>query len=69
MNPDQGNLQGKIGFIYAALLLLSTVFVFFYVPETKGRTYAEIDQLWESGIAPRHWSKHKLENSTGEISA
>lgn len=60
VNPDQGNLQGKIGFIYAALLLLCMVFAFFFVPETKGRTYSEIDQLWELGVPAWKWSKHEL---------
>ncbi|KAH6686402.1 general substrate transporter [Plectosphaerella plurivora] len=60
VNPDQGNLQGKIGFIYAALLLFCIVFVYFYVPETKGRTYSEIDELWQIGVPPRKWSSHEL---------
>ncbi|KAM0335576.1 hypothetical protein ACHAQA_000624 [Verticillium albo-atrum] len=69
VNPDQGNLQGKIGFIYAALLLVCIVFVIFFVPETKGRTYSEIDQLWQLGIPPRKWSTHELivvENTKAE---
>lgn len=60
VNPDQGNLQGKIGFIYAALLFLSIVFIVFFVPETKGRTYSETDKLWELGVPARKWSEHKL---------
>lgn len=60
VNPDQGNLQGKIGFIYAALLLVCIAFVSYFVPETKGRTYSEIDQLWELGVPAWKWSKHEL---------
>lgn len=40
--------------------MVSIVFVFFYVPETKGRTYPEIDELWKLGVPPRKWSQHKL---------
>lgn len=60
VNPDEGNLGGKIAFIYAGLLVLSIVFIFFFIPETKGRTYAEIDELWQRKVAPRHFAKHKL---------
>lgn len=66
VNPDEGNLQGKIGFIYAALLLLCLVFAFFYVPETKGRSYAEIDRLWALGVSPRKWSGYQLSTSETE---
>ncbi|KAL3469306.1 general substrate transporter [Aspergillus californicus] len=59
VNPDQSNLQGKVAFIFAGILLFSIVFIFFFVPETKGRTYEEIDELWSRGVPPRHFAKEK----------
>ena len=32
-----------------------------YYPETKGRTFAEIDRLFEMGVQPREFKKTKLE--------
>ncbi|KAF2009537.1 general substrate transporter [Aaosphaeria arxii CBS 175.79] len=57
INPDQGNLGGKIAFIFGSVMALSFVFIFFFIPETKGRTYIELDELWSRGIPARKWSK------------
>lgn len=60
INPDQGNLGGKIAFIFGAILVIATVFVYFMIPETGKRTYTEIDELWSRGISPRMFHKTKL---------
>ncbi|CAK7226912.1 hypothetical protein SCUCBS95973_006360 [Sporothrix curviconia] len=60
VNPDIGNLQGKIAFIFAAIMVVSTVFIFFMVPETKNRTYLEIDELWARSIPPRKFKQTQL---------
>lgn len=60
VNPDQGNLGGKIAFIYGSILAVSCVGVWAYYPETKGRTFAEIDRMFEMGIKPRDFEKTKL---------
>lgn len=66
INPDQGNLGGKIAFIFGAVMAFSTVFIFFMVPETKGRTYIEIDELWNRGISPRKFAQTNLVTVGGE---
>ncbi|KAK7181107.1 maltose permease [Paraphaeosphaeria sporulosa] len=60
INPDQGNLQGKIAFIFGAVMVASCVFIFFFVPETKGRTFIEIDELYRRGVPAWKWSKTEL---------
>lgn len=57
INPDAGNLGGKIGFVYGGLTLVGFVGTFFLLPETKGRTIQEVDLLYEHKINPRHFSK------------
>ncbi|EHK99053.1 putative General alpha-glucoside permease [Glarea lozoyensis 74030] len=54
INPDQGNLGGKIAFVFGAVL------VFAVVPETKGRTYVEIDELYNNGVSPRKFKETNL---------
>ncbi|KAL6690512.1 general substrate transporter [Trichoderma pleuroticola] len=57
INPDQANMGGKIAFIFFGLCLVADVFIYFYYPETKGRSFEEIDDLFERNIPPRHFSK------------
>lgn len=66
LNPDQGNLGGKIAFIFTAVLGLSTIFIFFAVPETKNRSYIEIDELWKQGIPPRKFKETNLVTITDD---
>ncbi|KIV98804.1 uncharacterized protein PV09_09454 [Verruconis gallopava] len=60
INPDQGNLGGKIAFIFGSVLVFATIFIYFMVPETKDRTYVEIDQLWKQGVPPRKFKSTNL---------
>jgi hypothetical protein len=55
INPDEANLGGLVGFVFAGLSALALVFTFFFVPETAGRTLAEIDELWAEKIPVRRW--------------
>ncbi|RSH90283.1 hypothetical protein EHS25_001617 [Saitozyma podzolica] len=55
INPDEANLGGLVGFVFSGLSALAFVFTFFFVPETSGRTLAEIDELWAEKIPVRRW--------------
>jgi len=60
VNPDQGNLGGKIAFIYGGILAVSCIGIWMYYPETKGRTFLEIDRMFEMGVKPRDFEKTVL---------
>ncbi|KAH7094994.1 general substrate transporter [Paraphoma chrysanthemicola] len=60
INPDQGNLGGKIAFIFGAVVAASCVFVWFFIPETKNRTFIEIDELYERKIPAWKWKKTEI---------
>ncbi|KEF53384.1 uncharacterized protein A1O9_10359 [Exophiala aquamarina CBS 119918] len=49
----------KTGFFFAGTCTLSLVFTAFCIPETKGRTYAEVTVLFQSGV--KAW-KFRSEN-------
>ncbi|KZL72414.1 maltose permease [Colletotrichum tofieldiae] len=53
VNPDEGDLRGKVGFIFGGLGLIGTIGSFFYVPELKGKTFDEIDRLFAAKVPPR----------------
>jgi sugar porter (SP) family MFS transporter len=60
VNPDEGNLTGKVGFIFGGLSVVALVWSWFYVPELKGRRYDEIDSMFRQKISPRRMGAHQL---------
>jgi len=61
VNPDKANLKGKVGFIFGGLCLLGTVWSYFYIPELKGRTFQEIDYLFQHRVPPRKMGEYSLD--------
>ncbi|KAF2798069.1 putative maltose permease [Melanomma pulvis-pyrius CBS 109.77] len=53
LNPDSWNWKGKAGFFWAGTGLCCLVWAYFRLPEPKGRTYAEMDVLFEQKISAR----------------
>lgn len=60
VNPDEGNLRGKVGFVFGALGLIGTIWSYIFVPELKGRTFREIDMMFFDGIPPRKMGDHRI---------
>lgn len=58
INPDEANLAGYVGFVFAGLCGLATVWAFFSVPETAGRSLVEIEEMWSDKVPVRHWKQH-----------
>lgn len=63
VNPDKANLKGKVGFVFGGLSAAATVWSFFYIPELKGRTFDEIDELFEKRVPPRKMGSCTLEDN------
>lgn len=59
------NLGAKLGYIYGGINELVVVGVFFLLPELKGRSLEEIDQLFESGAKLRKFKN--LETKKAEV--
>ncbi|KAK8042538.1 hypothetical protein PG994_013021 [Apiospora phragmitis] len=51
----------KAAYFWAGTCLVSTVWVFFRLPEPKGRTYAELDLLFEHGVPARKFAKTAID--------
>jgi SP family sugar:H+ symporter-like MFS transporter len=56
-----GNLQGKIGFVWGSGSIIAILFVFFYIPELKGRTIEELDEMFDKKVSV--WSFGKYERT------
>ncbi|GKZ33047.1 hypothetical protein AbraIFM66950_002766 [Aspergillus brasiliensis] len=60
-NPDKGNLGGKTAFIFAFLGVSSTVYFFLCHPETAGRGYREMDELFIKQVKARDFKRYVIE--------
>ncbi|RDW88146.1 MFS general substrate transporter-27 [Coleophoma cylindrospora] len=68
-NAGYGNLQGKVGFVYGGFSFISLLFVIFYLPELKGRSLEELDELFQRKISVWRFGTTATEGVGAEIRA
>lgn len=56
LNPTAWNWGAKSGFFYAGTCFLCFVWSYFRLPEPKGRTYGELDVLFEQRVSARKFA-------------
>jgi hypothetical protein len=61
-----GNLGGKCGYVWGATGLICLITAFFYLPEMKGRSYREIDIMFNRRIPARKWKKTEIDMNDDE---
>lgn len=57
LNPSSWNWGAKAGFFWAGTCFFCAIWTFFRLPEPKGRTFAELDVLFNAKISARNFSK------------
>jgi MFS transporter, SP family, general alpha glucoside:H+ symporter len=57
-NPGYGGLKAKIGFVFMACMIFFVVTAYLYVPETRRRTYEELDELFMDHVPARKFKQH-----------
>ncbi|KAI9159104.1 MFS hexose transporter [Paramyrothecium foliicola] len=60
-NPDKLNLGAKLAFIFGGLAVVSLVYLFFHLPETAGKTYEELDEMFVKGVKARDFKTFKTD--------
>lgn len=60
-NPDEANLGAKVAFIFGGLAIMCVVYLFFYQPETAGRTYEELDEMFMKRVPAREFKGYRTE--------
>ncbi|KAL6884703.1 maltose permease MAL31 [Trichoderma evansii] len=60
-NPDRGNLGGKVAFVFGAPSFICLLYLWFFQPETAGRTYEELDEMFTKQIPARKFKTFRTE--------
>ncbi|KAI5270839.1 MFS hexose transporter [Aureobasidium subglaciale] len=64
-NPDQANLGARVTFIFGALGILSTTYLWICQPETSGRSFADLDEMFIKGVSTRGFKAYETEATSG----
>lgn len=48
---DAGALGARIGYVFAAISVIATVWTFFFLPETGSRSLEELDELFQNQVS------------------
>jgi MFS transporter, SP family, general alpha glucoside:H+ symporter len=64
INPGEANLGGKANFVWGSLSVISFLWCFFRLPETKYRTVEEIDYLFEHRVKTKEFRDYTIDAET-----
>lgn len=67
LNPTAWNWGARSGFFWAGTSIIGLVWSWIRLPEPKGRTFSELDELFELKIAARRFKTTDLSRSTRRI--
>lgn len=63
-NTDQADLGGNLGWIFFGIAIIYLALMYFFVPETKRRTYEELDVLFERRLPARAFGRYQGEEAS-----
>jgi len=63
---DAANLGAKTYLIFGGCMACIIVFTYFFLPETRGRSSAEIDEMYDAKIPMRQWRKYQTSTEAKE---
>ncbi len=56
LNPGEWNWSNYAGFFWGGICFCCIIYTYFRVPEPMGRSFAELDLLFEQGVSARKFS-------------
>ena len=66
LNSDQANWRGKTGFLFGGISLICCVWCWVRLPESRGRTFEELDILFDRKVPARQFEKYDLLQASQE---
>ena len=67
INPDQGNLRGKLAFVFLGTTIPCLVWCFLALPETQGRTFEEIDIVFQKKVPTKKFGTFVFSENMDEL--
>ncbi|KAL6906569.1 sugar transporter domain-containing protein [Trichoderma evansii] len=61
LNPTAWNWSNYTGFFWGGICFCCIIYTYFRIPEPRGRTFAEIDVLFEKKISARNFASTKVD--------
>lgn len=61
LNPSAWNWKNYTGFFWGGICFCCIIYTYFRLPEPKGRTFAELDLLFEKGVPARKFSSTRID--------
>ncbi|KAL2829837.1 general substrate transporter [Aspergillus pseudoustus] len=58
-DPGYGNLGPKVGFVFGGCSILAMIWVAFFLPELKGRSLEELDEMFNAGVGVWEFGKYQ----------
>ncbi|PQE26744.1 MFS alpha-glucoside transporter protein [Rutstroemia sp. NJR-2017a BVV2] len=68
LNPGEWNWSNFTGFFWAGICFCCIIYTYFRVPEPKGRSFAELDLLFEKGVSARKFASTKVDVFDDDLS-
>jgi SP family general alpha glucoside:H+ symporter-like MFS transporter len=66
MNPLAWNLKGYTGFVWGGTALLTFIWAYFRLPESKGRSFDELDILFAKKVPAREFKGYVVDTFNDE---
>ena len=67
IKPQYANLGAKVAFIFGGFVTFYFIWAIFCLPEVKGRSLEEIEELFQEDIKAWNFSKYKTKGLSGRV--
>ncbi len=61
INPTNWDWKGKAAFFWGVSCLITTIWAYFRLPEARGRTFEELDILFEKRVSARKFRGYDVD--------
>lgn len=61
LNPGAWNWSNYTGFFWGGICFMCIIYTYFRLPEPKGRSFAELDLLFEKGVSARKFASTRVD--------